>query len=105
MMRFGKLTFGILVAGLLLCSQRVSSQQAHSVQGGAEGRLTVTATVVSSVGLVAGPDGEFKLVYANSVDPRDNVSSLDAVVVKLTPVAAIPENLKKKKTHKIRLAR
>jgi len=68
------------------------------VAGGDEGRLTVTATVVSSVGLVVGPDGEQRLVVANAVDPRDNVSRLQPVVmVKLTPVADAAPKTKKKK--------
>jgi hypothetical protein len=98
-MRFGNFIRRLVPAGIVLCCLRVSSQQIHpppSAAGGAEGRLTVTATVVSSVGLVTGPDGELKLVYANSVDPRDNVSRLDTVVVKLTPMAAEPEKAKKK---------
>ncbi|HEY2392482.1 MAG TPA: hypothetical protein VGK22_15005 [Candidatus Angelobacter sp.] len=68
------------------------------VAGGAEGHLTVTATVVSSVGLVVGPDGEQRLVVANAVDPRDNVSRLQPVVmVKLIPVADAAPQAKKKK--------
>lgn len=76
---------------LLLCCLPASAQQAHSSMGGrgAEGTLTVTMTIVPSVGLMVGPDGQQRLVYANTVDPRDNVSRLQpaAVPVELTPVA------------------
>jgi hypothetical protein len=41
-----------------------------------QGTLTVSVTVVTSVGLVIGSDGEPRIVVANSVDPKDNVSSL-----------------------------
>ena len=63
--------------------------------------MTVTATVVSSVGLVVGPDGEQHMIVANASDPRDNVSRLQPVVtVKLTPVAdrenPKPKTIKKK---------
>jgi hypothetical protein len=104
-MRFEKFIFRVLPAGLLLCSLCTSGQQprppagtVRTVAGGDEGRLTVTATVVSSVGLVVGPDGEQRLVVANAVDPRDNVSRLQPVVmVKLTPVADAAPKTKKKK--------
>src|SRR5262249_59503397 len=45
----------------------------------AQGTLTVTATVVSSVGVEVGPEGEQRIVVANAVDPRDNVSGLRVV--------------------------
>lgn len=98
-MRLGKLLLRVVPAGILLCGLRVSSQQIHpppSPSSGAEGRLTVTATVVASVGVVTGPDGEQHLIIANAADPRDNVSHLDAVSVKLTPVATEPEKKTKK---------
>ena len=64
--------------------------------GGAQGTLAGTATVVTSVGLVIGPDGEKRMIIANAADPADNVSSLQ--MVKLTPVAdkvSKPRNAKK----------
>jgi hypothetical protein len=100
-MHFGKLISRILPAGMLLlyCLQPFAQRAPSSAGGGgAEGRLTVTATVVSSVGLVVGPDGEQKMVVANAADPRDNVSRLQPVVmVKLTPVAETPKMKVKKK--------
>jgi hypothetical protein len=91
--------------GLLLCSLCTSGQQLHpspgaaraGIVGGAEGSLTVTLTVVSSVGLVVGPDGEQRLVVANAADPRDNISRLDTIAVKLTPVTDAVPKVKKKK--------
>lgn len=38
------------------------------------GTLTVTATVVTSVAVVMDQNGNPRLVVANPVDPRDNVS-------------------------------
>jgi hypothetical protein len=46
----------------------------------AQGQLTVTVTVVTSVGLVTGPDGVQRLVVANGSDAGDNVSSLKPFV-------------------------
>lgn len=67
----------------------------------AQGSLTVTATVVSSVGLVIGPDGEQRLIVANAADPADNVSFLQRTqAVSLTPRSTSPDKsdiLKKKK--------
>ena len=50
----------------------------------AQGSLTVTLTVVSSVGLVTGPDGQQRVVVANAVAASDNVSGLR--YVRLTDV-------------------
>jgi hypothetical protein len=47
---------------------------------GADGRLTVTATVETSVGVVFGSDGEARLIIANAPDKSDNVSSLRVVM-------------------------
>ena len=105
-MRFGRLILRALSVGLLLCTL-CPGQQPHpgcgvvraGVVGGAEGSLTVTLTVVSSVGLVVGADGEHRMVVANAADPRDNVSRLDTVTVKMTPVAEKPKvKAKKEKT-------
>jgi hypothetical protein len=77
-------------AGIALCSLSVYAQQpsVRSTGRGAEGRLMVTAIVVSSVGLVVSADGEQQIVIANAPDARDSVSRLEPVVtVQLTPVA------------------
>lgn len=58
-------------------------------------------TIVPSVGLMVGPDGQQRLVYANTVDPRDNVSRLQPVAtVKLTPVADTTTPHKSQRTQK-----
>ena len=101
------LTFGTLLAGILVfpCMQ-ASSQQPAFLPGaahGAQGQLTVMATVVSSVGLVTGPDGEQRMIAANAADPADNVSRLQMVrMVSLTPVADIKAVEKKKLAKKSR---
>jgi len=41
----------------------------------AQGQLTVTATVVSSVGLVIGPNGERVLVVANAPAGKDSLTA------------------------------
>jgi hypothetical protein len=81
------LKLGALLATLLLLgcvhafAQRPSGTSALEATGGVQGALTVTATVVTSVGVVIGPDGEPRMVVANAVDPRDNVSNLEPVVM------------------------
>ncbi len=42
----------------------------------AQGELTVTLTIVPSVGVVLDANGQPKLIVANAADPADNVSSL-----------------------------
>jgi hypothetical protein len=72
----------VLTALLLLCASKGFAQSSMMHTGGsgsAHGNLTVAATVVSSVGLVIGPDGELRLFVANAADPSDNVSSLQPV--------------------------
>ncbi|HZD93146.1 MAG TPA: hypothetical protein VE133_02770, partial [Candidatus Sulfotelmatobacter sp.] len=77
-----------------------AQQMSPRARPSAQGTLTVTATIVSSVGLVTGPDGEQHLFLANSPDPADNVARLRPVVmVKLTPVES---GLRKAKTTKSR---
>lgn len=47
--------------------------------GSAEGELTVTLTVMTSVGVVMDENGQPKIIVANAPDPADNVSSLQIV--------------------------
>jgi hypothetical protein len=89
-MHRGRLLFRMAAAGIWLCCLQAFAQQPiiSAAANGAQGHLTVTATVVSSVGLVLSPEGEQQIVIANAADMRDNVSRLQLVVaVKLTPVA------------------
>jgi hypothetical protein len=94
----------MLFAGMLLILPATAQQLTPTpvTKGSAEGTLTVTATVVSSVGLVVGPDGEQRMVVANAADPRDNVSTLQPIIkVQLTTVASNGEThkpVKKKKS-------
>jgi hypothetical protein len=67
------------VVGLVLLSAQ--AQQRNPPAGSAQGTLTVTFRIVTSVGVVLGPDGEPRIVVANAVDPRDNVSGLEPVVM------------------------
>jgi hypothetical protein len=91
-MGFGRFLFRVFAVGALLCGvQSFPQQPMLSARGGAEGRLTVTATVVSSVGLVVGPGGEQQIIVANAVDPRDNVSRLQQVVTVQMASAAAKE--------------
>jgi hypothetical protein len=98
-MNFRKAISRIFPAGILLLYglQPFAQHTPSPPGGGGEGHLTVTATVVSSVGLVVGPDGEQRMVVANAADPRDNVSRLQTVTVKMTPVAETPKVKAKKK--------
>src|ERR1700743_710944 len=98
-MNFGKLISRIFPVGILLLYCLQPFAQHSTPSSGAEGHLTITATVVSSVGLVVGPDGEQKRVVANAADPRDNVSRLQPVaMIKMTPVAVeTPKEKAKKK--------
>jgi hypothetical protein len=99
-----RLTYGALFASFVLFCLNASSQQSNMAVSGANasahGTLTVTLTVVSSVGMVVGPDGEQRIVLANAVDPADNVSRLQpAVKVKLTPVVVTRDNQKRAKNR------
>ncbi len=71
--------FALLLA---ICSA-FASGQAKSVaptpivaarSGQAAGTLTVTATVITSVGMILGPDGQQRIAVANAPDSADNVS-------------------------------
>lgn len=80
-MRLRSLNFVPFVAGSLLASGLSGHAQqagpAHaSGAGTAQGQLTVTATVVSSVGVVIGPDGEAQVIVANAADRAENLGLL-----------------------------
>ena len=63
--------------------------------GAAHGQLTVTLTVVSSVGVVMDASGQPKLIVANAPDPADNVSALN--VVRLADTLQVRQKQQKKK--------
>ncbi|MGZ4890091.1 MAG: hypothetical protein ACXV8X_14395 [Candidatus Angelobacter sp.] len=81
-MRRGRILFRTVSAGIALCCLPAVAQQPaiRSTGDRAQGRVMVTATVVSSVGLVRGPNGEQWMVIANAGDPKDNVSRMQPVV-------------------------
>jgi hypothetical protein len=95
-MHWGRFTLAtVFSAWLLLCTGNGFSQQPGMLRVGpssaAQGTLTVTATIVSSVGLVIGPDGEQRLMIANATDPSDNVSRLQPVqILAPAPSASSP---------------
>jgi hypothetical protein len=70
--------FGIACAAASLLGPAGGRAQTGA-RPSAQGTLTVTAMVVSSVGVEISPDGEQRIVVANAVDPRDNVSGLRRV--------------------------
>jgi hypothetical protein len=63
------------------------AQQLEPPTGSTQGTLTVTFRVVPSVGIVFGADGEPRIVVANTVDPRDNVSYL--LSLRSTPLESV----------------
>ena len=77
-------TIAIAVAGAH--AQSAGTLQGPAQAGSARGELTITLTVVSSVGLVTGPDGVQRLVLANAPE-ADNVSAMK-VLPSASPVAA-----------------
>jgi hypothetical protein len=108
-MQQGKFKSGVFFAGLAFFAW--ANAPAQQIQprsqrpaGSAEGTLAVTATVVSSTGLVIGPGGQQRIIVANAADPRDNAPpSLQVKVVALAPVsdqkpdAAPPQEKQQKK--------
>ena len=84
-----KLKVAAVLAFILLRTYAAFGQRAEAVpdlagSGRAQGNLTVTLTVVSSVGLVTGRDGQQRVVVTNVAAASDNVSSLR--YVRLTDV-------------------
>lgn len=74
-----------LFLGFLACNSLVQAQvKVGTSYGGAsaQGTLTVTVIVVTSVGVITGPNGEPRVVIANAADPADNVSWLQTAPVK-----------------------
>jgi hypothetical protein len=107
-MQQDKLKSGVFFAGIAFFAwsnapaQQIQPRSQRPV-GSAEGTLAVTATVVSSTGVVIGPDGEQRIIVANAADPRGNVlPSQQVKVVTLSPVSdqkpdAVPPQEKPKK--------
>ena len=82
---------GLALGGAFGSFRAHAQQRATAPRPGAssaQGELTVTLTVVASVGIVMDADGQPRLIVANSADPADNVSSLRRV--QLQPVTPTP---------------
>ena len=93
----------LLLLSVLLWQAKANAQQvaAPGTHDGAQGTLTVSATVVASVGVVIGPDGEQRLFIANAADPADNISRLQPMaMVQRTPPAADKASPKSKKRQR-----
>ena len=67
---------------LLAIAFNAASAQSRPGPAGrsAQGALTVTVVVESSVGLVAGPDGRQQLIVANAPDTRETFSRQEPAV-------------------------
>lgn len=91
------LLFAVLGCSLAAAQRANSSPSLATRPGSAEGQLTVTLTVVTSVGAVMDANGQPKLIVANSPDPQDNVSSLKVVQLTDNPRLVQRRDEKKKK--------
>ena len=98
-----RLEFVVLAATLLCGAPVLAPQGFPGPRQSVRGQLTVTATVVSSVGMVVGPDGEQRLIAANAADPRDNVSQLQsASMAEIRAASALPQRGPAKRPAKIK---
>jgi hypothetical protein len=85
MVRENKLRLGVLLASIMFfiwvnASAQQIQKRPQRPAGTPEGSLAITATVVSSTGLVIGPDGQQHLIVANApAGPEDKGSSLQTV--------------------------
>ncbi len=62
------------VCAILIMFMQIAFIAAHSQNHDVQGALTITATVVTSVGVVVDQTGNPRVVVANLADGRDNVS-------------------------------
>ncbi|HEY7402477.1 MAG TPA: hypothetical protein VIB39_03070 [Candidatus Angelobacter sp.] len=87
-MRKGRFKVAMFLASFVLVGQTAASAQQtqqHSQRPErAEGTVAVTATVVSSAGVVIGPDGQPHIIIANAVDPTGDALPVPVVNVDLT---------------------
>ncbi len=95
-MQQGKFKSGVFFAGIAFFAwANAPAQQiqprSQRAAGSAEGTLAVTATVVSSTGVVIGPDGQQRIIVANAADQKGNAFPLQVEqqvkVVMLSPVS------------------
>src|SRR5579859_7470668 len=82
---------------LILFPFSISHSQARHGQSGssAQGALTVTATVESSVWLVMETDGKRDVVVANAPDPKQSFYHAEARHRKRQPAAGKPPSIRK----------
>ena len=83
----------IIASALLLGAGAARAQSSR-------GELSVTATVVASVGVEISPDGKPTVIAANSPDPRDNVSRLLPAGAQETETGKAKKPAKKADHHK-----
>jgi hypothetical protein len=69
-------TIWLSIVVLTLAFLSTSAEAQSSGKANNQGELTVTATVVASATLIMEPNGQQRLVIANALDARDNVSRL-----------------------------
>ena len=102
-MQKGTVKSAAFLAGVLFfATANASAQQLEprspKPAGSAEGTLTVTATIVSSTGVVVGPDGQQHIILANGPDPKDSALLWQAdqavKVVLLSPVTGQKQDAK-----------
>jgi hypothetical protein len=93
----------MLLAGMA-CSPLAAAQARNlsvsnisAPRGAAEGQLTVTLTIVPSVGVVMDENGQPKLIVANAADSADNVSALNLVHLVDAPQLQQSKNKKPRK--------
>jgi hypothetical protein len=100
-MKRGRHIITVLLAAIALPALVAAQTRSLSLSalpdrpGTAQGQLTVTLTVVSSVGVVMDASGQPKLIVANAPDPADNVSALNKV--RLANTLQAPQKQQKKK--------
>lgn len=70
---------GLVVFGEANASAQQIQSRSPRTGSGAEGTLAVTATVVSSTGVVIGPDGKQRVIVANAEDPGGSAPYWPAV--------------------------
>ena len=88
----------LAIGSTLASGQQQSAVPIHmaAASGGrADGTLTVTATVVTSVGVILGPGGQQEIVVANAPDSADNVSHFVILKEQEKPAPDKPKKSKK----------
>lgn len=83
---------GLCFFGWVNVSAQQVQSRSQSPAYSAKGTLAVTATVVSSSGVVIGPDGQQHVIVANAPDGKDSASPWPAEqAVKVVTLSPLPE--------------